>query len=67
LWFAEEAPYDFATAKKADAKLYAAFYRQMRDAGVYLAPSAFETAFTSFAHSEEDYARTLEAARKVRF
>jgi glutamate-1-semialdehyde 2,1-aminomutase len=67
LWFADTPPTDFTSAKTADAARYASFYRQMREAGVYLAPSAFETGFTSFAHSEEDYARTLEAAERVRF
>jgi glutamate-1-semialdehyde 2,1-aminomutase len=31
--------------------------------GVYLAPSAFEAGFMSSAHSEQDIADTLEAAR----
>jgi glutamate-1-semialdehyde 2,1-aminomutase len=32
----------------------------MRDVGVYLAPSQFEAAFISLAHSEEDLERTLQ-------
>lgn len=39
----------------------------MREQGIYLAPSGFECTFTSFAHSDEDLARTLEAADKVTF
>jgi glutamate-1-semialdehyde 2,1-aminomutase len=35
----------------------------MRRGGVNLAPSAYECAFTSFAHTEEDYDRYLSAAR----
>jgi glutamate-1-semialdehyde 2,1-aminomutase len=31
---------------------------------VYLAPSQFEAAFMSIMHSDEDVARTLEAARE---
>jgi glutamate-1-semialdehyde 2,1-aminomutase len=31
--------------------------------GVYLAPSAFEAGFISSAHSEQDIADTLDAAR----
>ena len=58
---------DFATAKTADQALFTTFYKQMRAQGIYLAPSSFETGMLSFAHSEEDFARTLEAASKVRF
>jgi glutamate-1-semialdehyde 2,1-aminomutase len=32
--------------------------------GVNLAPSQFEAAFLSLAHSKSDIARTIEAARK---
>ena len=34
-------------------------------AGVNLAPSGFECAFTSFAHTDDDLKKALEAARKV--
>ncbi len=37
----------------------------MLDAGVYLAPSAFEAGFSSAAHSEEDIAQTIEAAKSA--
>lgn len=39
------------------------FFHHMLDAGVYLAPSAFEAGFSSSAHSEEDIAQTIEAAK----
>ena len=67
LFFCENPVTDFASAQKGDAALFTAFYGQMREQGIYLAPSGFECAFTSFAHSEEDYERTLEAVRGVRF
>jgi glutamate-1-semialdehyde 2,1-aminomutase len=35
----------------------------MLERGVYLAPSAFEAGFVSAAHSDNDIAATLEAAR----
>lgn len=38
------------------------FFHHMLDAGVYLAPSAFEAGFSSAAHSEDDIAKTIEAA-----
>lgn len=41
------------------------FFHGMLDAGVYLAPSAFEAGFTSSAHTETDIQQTVDAARKV--
>lgn len=58
---------DFPSAQTADSNLFISFYQQMRDQGIYLAPSGFECAFTSFAHTDEDLKRTLDAARNVRF
>ena len=57
----------FADASNADSALYSKFYSQMRDSGIYLAPSAFECAMVSFAHSDEDFAKTLEAVQQVNF
>ncbi|MBF0482458.1 MAG: glutamate-1-semialdehyde 2,1-aminomutase [Desulfovibrionaceae bacterium] len=66
LFFAPAPVTDYETAKAADSARYASYYRSMREAGVMLAPSGFECAFTSFAHTEEDYAATVEAARAAR-
>lgn len=38
------------------------FFHAMLDAGVYLAPSAFEAGFSSAAHSDEDIDETIKAA-----
>ncbi len=35
----------------------------MLEAGIYLAPSAFEAGFVSAAHTEEDINNTLSAAK----
>ncbi len=67
LFFTDTPVMDFRTAQTADSDIFIAFYQQMREQGIYLAPSGFECAFTSFAHSDQDLERTLEAARKVRF
>ncbi|GAB6060067.1 glutamate-1-semialdehyde 2,1-aminomutase [Desulfonatronum parangueonense] len=67
LFFATNPVTDFASASKADATTYASFFRQMREAGVALAPSGFECAFTSFAHTDEDFEQTLDACRTVHF
>ncbi len=41
------------------------FFHGMLDAGVYLAPAAYEAGFLSAAHSQEDIDFTLDAAEKV--
>jgi len=67
LFFTETPVTDFPSAQTADSGLFVSFYQQMRQQGIYLAPSGFECAFTSFAHSDEDLERTLDAARRVTF
>jgi glutamate-1-semialdehyde 2,1-aminomutase len=67
LFFTSTPVTDYATAKTADSAAYGSFYRQMREMGVNLAPSGFECAFTSLAHTEADLQATLTAARKVSF
>jgi glutamate-1-semialdehyde 2,1-aminomutase len=52
---------NYAEARRTDRAAYAAFCHAMLDAGVYLAPSAFEAAFTSAAHGEAELA-AFEAA-----
>ena len=37
----------------------------MLDAGIYLAPSAFEAGFVSIAHTEADIDATVVAAERV--
>jgi len=45
----------------ADKKRFVEFFRHMLKNGVYLAPSPYESAFVSFAHSESDIKLTLDA------
>jgi glutamate-1-semialdehyde 2,1-aminomutase len=49
-------------ARRADAPRYARFFQSMLERGVFLPPSAFESAFLSDAHGEAEIDRTLEAA-----
>ena len=49
----------------ADLGRFRRFFHGMLDAGVYLAPSAFEAGFVSAAHGDEEIAQTLAAARRV--
>jgi len=63
-FFTEEGVTDYASAKRADAKRYAAFFHEMLKRRIYLAPSAFEAAFVSLAHEERDFEQTVKAAAK---
>ena len=63
VFFAKEAPHDFASAKLANTERYGRFFRAMLDAGVYLPPSQFEVMFLSLAHQQGDLDRTVEAAK----
>jgi len=63
LFFTAEEVYDYPTAKKADAARFGRFFHAMLEAGVYLPPSQFESAFVSLAHGPDEIARTVEAAR----
>jgi glutamate-1-semialdehyde 2,1-aminomutase len=56
---------DWKTAKQSDTQTYAKFFHGMLEHGVYLAPSQFEAAFLSTAHTEDDIEHTIEAARDV--
>lgn len=51
---------DFTSAMTSDTARFATFYQDMLAQGIYLAPSQFEAAFISDAHSSEDLAKTLE-------
>jgi glutamate-1-semialdehyde 2,1-aminomutase len=48
--------------RAADKQRFARFFHGMLERGVYLPPSAFESAFLSDAHTDDDIDRTLEAA-----
>jgi glutamate-1-semialdehyde 2,1-aminomutase len=53
---------DWNTAKLSDTKRYGQFFHAMLEQGVYLAPSQFEAAFLSTAHSTRDIEYTIKAA-----
>ena len=67
VFFTREDIVDFTSVKTADPALFTSFYKQMREAGVYLAPAAFEAGMCSFAHSDDDFNHALDAAKKVNF
>jgi glutamate-1-semialdehyde 2,1-aminomutase len=64
-FFTGEPVVDWDSANKSDRQLYGKFFHAMLDEGVYLAPSQFEAAFVSLAHTDEVIERTVEAAQKA--
>jgi glutamate-1-semialdehyde 2,1-aminomutase len=64
VFFTPEPVRNYADAKRSDTKRYGKFFREMLDRGIFLAPSQFEAAFVSMAHTSTDIDRTLAAARE---
>jgi len=58
-FFREMPARNFDDAKASDTALFKRFFHAARERGVYLAPSAFEAAFMSAAHSDADIDLTL--------
>jgi glutamate-1-semialdehyde 2,1-aminomutase len=52
---------DYATARQSDGDRFRRFFQAVLVRGGYLAPSPFEAAFVSLAHTDDDIARTLAA------
>lgn len=55
----------FDDVMTSDAERFKRFFHLMLDAGIYLAPSAFEAGFTSIAHGETELKLTLDAAERA--
>ena len=63
LFFTDQAEVtSFEKVMKCDVEAFKQFFHAMLDAGVYLAPSAFEAGFVSSAHSGQDIQDTINAA-----
>ena len=65
IFFQEGPVYDLVSAQKSDMALFARFFHGMLKNGVWLAPSQLESAFMSFAHSDNDIDFTLNACSKT--
>ncbi|MEI6234585.1 MAG: glutamate-1-semialdehyde 2,1-aminomutase [Planctomycetota bacterium] len=61
LFFCKGPVNDFAEAKNADGKLYAAFFRALLEHGVYFPPSQFEAAFVNLAMDRKALKRCAKA------
>ena len=55
----------FEQVTQCNLERFKTFYHKMLEAGVYLAPSAYEAGFVSSAHGDLELEQTIEAARKV--
>ncbi len=63
-FFADTLPQNYAAVLATDKNRFNAFFHAMLERGVYLAPALYEAGFVSAAHSSEDIAATLAAARE---
>jgi len=62
LFFCDAPVKSYSDAKRSDTKRYARFFREMLERGIFLAPSQFEAAFVSAAHTTNDIKQTIAAA-----
>ena len=65
LFFTDREVDDYATAATSDTKLFARYFAGMLENGINIAPSQFEASFLSFAHTDEDFEKTLDACDKT--
>jgi glutamate-1-semialdehyde 2,1-aminomutase len=66
LFFSEEENiHSFSQVMNCNQTQFKQFFHGMLTAGIYLAPSAFETGFMSAAHTEIDLQNTLENAKAI--
>jgi glutamate-1-semialdehyde 2,1-aminomutase len=64
-YFTSQPVHNVADAMHSDRERFKKFFHGMLDAGVYLAPSQFESGFLSTAHTAADIEKTVQAAAKV--
>lgn len=65
VFFRREAPKDYAEARESDTAAFGRFHAAMRERGILLPPSQFETWFVSAAHREADIDETVKAAHQA--
>jgi glutamate-1-semialdehyde 2,1-aminomutase len=65
IFFHQGPVYDLNTAQKSDSALFSRFFHGMLKRGVWLAPSQYEAGFLSFAHTNRDIDKTIDACSKT--
>ena len=63
VFFTSQNVVDFETAKTSNTLTFNSYFQAMLRQGIYLAPSQFEAAFLSTAHTIEDIERTISCVR----
>ncbi len=64
IFFSRDPVYDLTGASASNTERFGRFFVEMLRRGVYLAPSQFESAFLSTAHSEGEIEQTIAAAEE---
>lgn len=64
VFFTPDPVTDYETAKFSDTQMFREYFHWMLQRGIYLAPSQFEAAFVSTAHTEQDIRRTADIAHQ---
>lgn len=65
LFFRPTPPRDYAEARQSDTAAFARFHRAMRQRGILIPPSQYETWFVSLAHNEAEVDATVRAAAEA--
>ncbi|RUM62297.1 MAG: glutamate-1-semialdehyde-2,1-aminomutase [Persephonella sp.] len=65
LFFTDKEVKNFSDAKSSDLKMFAKFFRELLNRGIYLPASQFEAWFLSTAHSKSDLEETLNKIEDV--
>ena len=65
MFFTRQPVHNIQDAKTSNLDMFSAYYAGMREQGIYLAPSQFESLFVSAAHEKEDIQKTIHAAETV--
>jgi glutamate-1-semialdehyde 2,1-aminomutase len=58
-------PHNYPQVMESDSARFGRLFHGLLDRGVYIAPALYEAGFVSSAHSDEDIAQTVQAAREV--
>jgi glutamate-1-semialdehyde 2,1-aminomutase len=61
LFFTSEKVKDETSAKKANARIFRKLFDELIKQDIFIPPSQFETCFVSYAHTEDDADKTIEA------
>jgi glutamate-1-semialdehyde 2,1-aminomutase len=64
-FFTNEKVINYEKAKTSNLEMFATYYREMAEQGIFLPPSQFEGLFLSTEHTDEDIEKTIAAAERA--